>query len=63
MLEPHQRGILGLAAHNETAEAVEGGEPVVARPGTDAGAAIILDEVNRPGAAVVLEVEKDPRRG
>jgi hypothetical protein len=45
VLEPGQRHVLRLAASHEAAEAVQVGEPVVARPGADDGAAIVLSSV------------------
>lgn len=63
VLEPGEVRILRLASSNEAAEAVQSGELEVARPGPDGGPAIVLDEVDRPGVAVVLEVEHDAGHG
>lgn len=63
VIESGEGRIFGLATHHESAKVIQGREVVEARPGADAGAAVGLDEVDRPGVVVVLEVEQNPRRG
>ena len=61
VLEPSQGCVHGLTSGKEAAEAVQDGKVVVAGLGADGGAAVGLDEVDRLGVAVVLEVEQDVR--
>jgi hypothetical protein len=63
VLEPRQRGVLGRTAGHERPEAVQGAEPVVARPGAYGRLAIIPDEVNMPGIDVMLEIEEETGHG
>jgi hypothetical protein len=59
MVEPGKRGVFGLAARQKGSEIVERGKLEVSRPGADAAAAVVLNEVDSPSIAVVVEVEQD----
>src|ERR1017187_8928898 len=63
VVEPVEGSILRIAASHEAAESLHVGEVVIACPRADGGAAVGFDEVDRPGVAVMLEVEKDARHG
>jgi len=57
VLEPRQRGVLGLTARHEGSKAIECLEPEVSSPGAGAAAPIALYEVNRPAVTVVAEIQ------
>ena len=72
LLRPHARTLCSnsasvassrLATRHETAKVIQGREVGVAGSGADAGGAVVAEEVDRPGVAVVLDVEQDPRHG
>lgn len=63
MIETLQRGIFGLTACHERPEAVQRVELEIARSRAEAGAAVVLYEVNVPAVAVVVEVQQNAGHG
>lgn len=53
MVEPRQRGVFGMAPLDKAPEVVQGRELEIASPGADAGAAVVLNEVDSPSIAVI----------